>query len=86
MHYLTIFNFENFIDFESVQNKEETLRHYARLAFFKKLINVSEGRTYLMKYKVHETELYDDRINLLGLSEPKKINYLNLEEYIQEFE
>ena len=85
-HYLTVFTWESFIDFESVQEKEDTLKQQTKLALWNKITNTRDGVTYLMRLKEHQAELYDSRINFLGFSEPKEINYFNLEDQVIEYE
>lgn len=35
-----------------------------------------------MTVNEHRTELYDDRLNFMGLTPPKEINYLNFDENV----
>ena len=79
-HYLFIFTEENFIDFETILDKEDTLQTFPRLALWDQVTNLDHGKTYLMKIREHQTELYDDRVNFLGFTEAKEINYFNLED------
>lgn len=81
-HFLFIFTEESFIDFETILDKEDTLKRFPRLALWDQVTNLDLGKTYLFKMKEHQTELYDDRINFLGFQEPKEINYFNLEDQL----
>ena len=82
---MTVLTYDNFIEFLEVASEKDSVQRYSRLAIWDKITNSSPGRTYHMKLREHQAELFDDRINFLGLSEPKKINYLNMEESFQTY-
>ena len=66
----------NYIDFEIVSNDSEPLKR--NLKFAQSIeIDMDKKVELVMMMDEYRTKLYDDNINLMGLSEPTEINYLN---------
>ena len=47
-------------------------------------IEAASTKNLILSVNEQRVELYDDRINLMGLSEPKEINYFNVDSTIRE--
>ena len=72
-----IFATTNFINLEEVEPIEEIVKHQSnKLLRARVSLNENLGR----RYELDETrsELKDDNFNFMGLSEPSKLNYLNV--------
>ena len=65
----------NFVDMEDVREEDDSL-DYVLQEVWSGFINKSAP---MVSVKLNEiqTELYDDRLNFMGLTPPKTINYLN---------
>lgn len=71
----------NFIDFESVDDVESTLRKLPKIAFWDRIeSNKQPGRVYTKFLREHRAELYDDRLNFMGLGSAKELEYLNVDD------
>lgn len=75
---------QNFINLGKVHKQEETLQQRYNVNLFHK-IDLQNKLLFLAKLKEHRVEMYDDRLNLMGLSKPKELQYFNTEENLKIF-
>ena len=73
----------NFVDLGKVLDIEDTLETTMKNLLFES-INSTSPRWQYFSLNEHRVELYDDRINLMGLSEPKELNYFNAGETVRD--
>ena len=72
---------DNFIDFESVDEVEGTLRKITNIVFWDRIqSNKQPGRHYTKYLREHRAKLHDDRLNFLELGSAKELEYLNVED------
>ena len=77
---------DNFIDFESVNEVESTLRKIPNIAFWDRIQSIKQpGRHYTKFLREHRAKLYDDRLNFMGLGSTKELEYLNVEDETRVF-
>ena len=66
----------NYIDMGQVQAREETLESKPNLLVMTRVhLDKPVGKWLFLDEE--RAELQDDNINMMGLSEPKRLNYLN---------
>ena len=68
--------YANYIDFDDVTNDTQPLKTKLKAKPLIKL-DTEKKVELLIEMDEYRARLYDDNINLMGLSEPTEINYLN---------
>ena len=75
----------NSIDFEKVNPESDPLITKGKIAVYQQLgPDVRVPRAFRLELNEYSAELHDDRVNLLGLNEPKIVKYLNFDPIIRE--
>ena len=70
--YFMLWGIQNYIDMEKVLPADDTLKQGLNNLIMAKL-DLEKNQTKLLVLEEYRTELYDDNINFMGLSEPKKL-------------
>ena len=73
----------NYIDMKEVLKADETLKKLPNYLLETK-IDLEKPQSKVYTLEEHRTELQDDSINFMGLTEPKEINYLNFAEVVRD--
>ena len=81
---MTHISSNNYIDFSVIEDAEKTLKLMPKTFHFEK-INTQASKRYIVDLDEYRTELYDDRINFLELTEPKIVNYININSQLLEW-
>ena len=79
-----LWGIQNYIDMEKVLPADDTLKQGLNNLITAKL-DLEKNQTKLLELEEYRTELYDDNINFMGLSEPKQIDYLNFAENARDY-
>ena len=66
----------NYIDLGQVQAREVTLQSNLNVLVFTR-VHLDKPVSKYLFLDEERAELQDDNINMMGLSEPKRLNYLN---------
>ena len=74
----------NYIDFEEVLPAEDTLQQ-TRIGLLDVKIDLDEPHLLNIYLDEFRTELEDDNINFMSLSETKQIDYLNFHDVVREW-
>ena len=65
---------------EDILPREETLQQALFSPIAKENLSFDKPVAFRLYLNEYRTQLYDDRLNLIGLTPPKEINYLNFGE------
>ena len=75
----------SFIDFESIDLAGKTLQKLPKIEFWQRVgRRIVRGKTWTKELREHRAELFDDRLNFMGLGQAKELVYYNSEDYRNE--
>ena len=78
-HVFQMIGTTNFIEMDQVLSIEETLQKQSDLLIWTKIDLEQPQLIKYLELEEFRTELYDDSINFMGLSDPKTLDYLNFD-------
>lgn len=81
-HALGMIVASNYIDMDEVKPADESLEKVHEFKFLHNFKTHKKGPVRYMSLNEIRTDLFDDRFDLLGFSEPKQVDYMNFDENI----
>jgi len=80
-HSLIIAEPKKYVDMAKVKVNEDTIEESMHVIMNKR-IKPASLQSYNLHMDEHRIELFDDRINLLGMSSPKKLSFVNISDKV----
>ena len=74
---------QNFINFSEFEDAESMIHSMAEMYYMRE-IDLDNPQIVRLYLEEERTELYDDRLNFMGLTDPEVLHYMNMDKVLRE--